>query len=151
MSKLIISISLLLAVLLAGCGGAPAVPTVDPTEAVKSVAGDYTMQLTAEDLKNAGLTDPSQQINLGTWLISLGQDGNFTATRNGEFIADGNFGFTGTEMGVQLLHVCENCACEGNIGRYSWAVDEKQLVLKKIYDTCDGMAFVLTTKPLLRK
>ena len=65
-------------------------------------------------------------------------------------VADGTYGFSGDEMIWQVLHVCENCACGGNIGRYTWAVDAKQLVLKKVNDPCDLMAMVLTTATLER-
>jgi hypothetical protein len=152
MSKQLIILSILIAILIVSCGGgAPAAPTVDPTEAVKSVAGEYSMQLTADDLKAAGVPETDWEGNLGTWAFSLGQDGSFSADRNGQFVANGNFGFNGSEMNIQVLHVCETCGCEGNIGRYSWAADDKQLVLKKIYDTCDSMAYMLTAKPLLRR
>jgi hypothetical protein len=59
-------------------------------------------------------------------------------------------GAQGHELKIQVLH-CEDCGCQGNIGRYNWDVDDKQLVLTKIYDLCDAMAFRLTAKPLVRK
>jgi hypothetical protein len=144
-------IPLFLLSLLAACSSSPATPTVDPTQAVLSVAGDYRMVLTAEDLQRSGLTDPGLKDNLGNWQFILGADGNFTASRDGQFIADGNFGFKGNEMGIQVLHVCEVCTCLGNIGRYAWNLENQQLIVKKIYDPCDSMALVLTSKPLQRK
>lgn len=145
--KLLIILS---SIILTACKNAPVTPTIDPTQAVKNISGTYRLQLTADDLKNSGLTDTDLNRNLGNWQFVLSQDGNFTAELNSQFFADGNFAFNGNEMIIQVLHVCENCSCQGNIGRYAWASDERQLTLKKIYDNCDAMSLILTSKPLVR-
>ena len=143
-------LSLLAILILTACGGAPAAPTSDPTAAVKSVAGEYFVQLTPQDLELAGLTDPDLANTLGLWVFSFTEDGKLKGMLNGSEVGTGAFGFNGNEMIIGVDR-CENCGCEKNHGRYSWATDGKQLVLKEIYDLCDSMAFILTAKPLLRR
>lgn len=142
--------SLLVILVLSACGGGSDVPTPDPTQVVKSIAGEYFVQLTQDDLQRSGLTNPELASALGIWEFSLGEDGKLIGRLNGSEIGVGNFGFNGHEMIIGVER-CENCGCEKNHGRYSWAADETQLVLKEIYELCDSMAFVLTTKPLTRK
>lgn len=142
--------SLLVLLVLSACGGGSDVPTPDPTEAVKSIAGEYFVQITPDDLQRSGLDDPELTNTLGLWEFSLGEDGKLIGRLNGSEIGVGNFGFNGHEMIIGVER-CENCGCEKNHGRYSWAADETQLVLKEIYDLCDSMVFILTAKPLMRR
>jgi len=148
--KRTILILLLVVLILSACGGRSDVPTPDPTEALKTVAGKYFVQITAEDLERSGQTDPDLASTLGIWEFSLGEDGKLIGRLNGSEIGTGNFRFQGHEMIIGVER-CENCGCEKNHGRYSWAADETQLVLKEIYDLCDNMVFILTAKPLVRR
>lgn len=142
--------ALILLILLTACGSKPSTPTPDPTQVVLSLAGTYTVQLTSNDLQKSELNTSGLESNLGTWLLQIKPDGNFEATQNGQFIASGNLGSNGTELNIQILNVCESCSCSGNIGRYTWSVNQSELVFTKIYDLCDAMAFLLTSKPLQR-
>ena len=148
--KTSVLIALLAILVLSACGGSSDVPTPDPTEALKSVAGEYFVQITAEDLQRSGLTDPNLQDALGLWEFTFTDDGRITGTRNGTYAGDARFGFIGHELN-SIVDRCEDCGCEGRISRFSWAVDETQLVLKTIYDGCEAMNFILTTKPLVRR
>jgi hypothetical protein len=145
-----ILISLLTILILSACGGAPDVPTPDPTEALKTVAGQYFVQITADDLQRSGLTNPALQDALGLWEFTFTEEGRITGTRNGAYAGDARFGFNGHEMN-SIVERCEDCGCEGSISRFSWAADETQLVLKTTYDGCEAMNFILTSKPLLRR
>jgi hypothetical protein len=144
-------------VVLASCSSAPAAPTPDPTQVILNLAGQYVAQFTAEDLQQFSQEDPGIVNNMGVWLLDIQPNGNFSASLNGQFIASGNLGANGNELNIQVLRACETCACEGNIGRYVWTINEpgasgkETLSFKKIYDNCDVMAILLTAKPLLRK
>ncbi len=142
--------SLLVILVLSACGGRSDVPTPDPTEALKTVAGEYFVQITAEDLERSGLTNPALQDALGLWEFTFTDDGRITGTRNGAYAGDARYGFNGDEMN-SIVERCEDCGCEGSISRFSWAADETQLVLKTTYDGCEAMNFILTSKPLVRR
>ena len=141
---------LIILTILTACGSPPSAPTPDPTQVILSLAGTYTVHLTSDDLQKSDLNESGLESNLGTWLIQIKPDGNFETNRNGQFIASGNLGANGAELNIQVLNVCESCSCAGNIGRYTWSVDPSELVFNKIYDLCDAMAFLLTSKPLQR-
>jgi hypothetical protein len=124
---------------------------VNPTQVLRDLEGTYGMQITAQDLQPYDLDEAQIAEMQGTYEFVFNDAGKFSATRNGQYVGDGNVGFNGNELNVQVLHSCENCGCEGNIGRYAWSLDENQLVLRKIYDNCEVMVAVLSAKPLLRK
>ena len=126
-------------------------PTPDPTEVVKTLAGEYTFLLTAEDLAASGMDDPDLEESLGTWLFNLTEDGKFSASLNGRTLVDGKYGAKGLELEIYLESVCSECACSKNIGRYNWTLEGNELRLKEAYDLCDQLVFVVTTKPLVRK
>lgn len=136
--------------LLAACAGGGE-PNPDPTEVVKRLAGQYSIQLTAEDLAKSGLSGSDLETNLGTWLFELKDNGKFSATLNGKSIVDGDYGAEGNQLVIQLTDVCTECSCAGSIGRYTWTLEGDELRFTKDYDLCDGMVFVLTSKPLVRK
>ncbi len=83
-----ILILLLVVLILSACGGGSSVPTPDPTEALKTVAGQYFVQITAEDLQRSGLTNPALQDALGLWEFTFTDDGRITGTRNGAYAGD---------------------------------------------------------------
>jgi len=142
--------SLLVLFVLTACGGGSSMPTPDPAEALKIVAGQYFVQITAEDLERSGLANPALQDALGLWEFTFTDDGKITGTRNGSYAGDAVYSFNGNEMNSMVLR-CEDCGCEGSISRFSWAADETQLVLKTTYDGCEAMNFILTSKPLVRR
>jgi hypothetical protein len=136
--------------MLVACGGQPDIPTPDPTEALKTVAGEYFLQITQEDLDRSGLTDPALAGAVGLWEFTFTDDGKIRGYRNGVEAGYAVYGFNGSEMNV-MVDRCEDCGCEKSISRFAWAVDDEQLVLRTTYDGCESMNFILTSKPLVRR
>jgi hypothetical protein len=138
--------------LIAGaCSSAPATPEIDPTQGARMLAGIYSTVISTEDLEGFDTLDDIVQENLGHWSITLTDKGDFTANLDGGWVANGNYIVNGSSIEVYIESVCNDCQCEGNIGRYVWALDSDKLSFREIADSCDGMALVMTSHPLTRQ
>lgn len=133
------------------CTSAPSTPTINPTQGAQLLAGEYTTTITAEDLAKIKSLDPGLANNIGTWNLSLTNDGKFTANQNGKFIADGNYTVKNDRIEVYVLSACDDCGCVGAIGRFVWKLQDNKLSFGKTAGTCDAMDLLLTSHPLTRK
>lgn len=136
--------------ILVGCSSKPSPIEVNPTQGAQILAGDYVMQLDQEDIERSGLINAGLENNLGTWHFILDDAGNFEATLNGSYIAQGIYTVKDDQVELYVQKVCADCDCENNIGRYYWSLDGNSLRFAKIVDSCDPMVLVLTSKPLIR-
>jgi len=136
---------------LVACSSTGAAPTLNPTEGAQTLAGGYTTTITEADFSKIQSYDPDLPSNQGDWLISLTNDGQFNAEKDGQFIASGLFTASGNKLDVYVKSVCENCGCQDGIGRYVWALKGDQLTIAKTAGMCDGMDLVLTAHPLTRQ
>ena len=136
---------------LAACSSGENVPTLSPTEGAKLLAGTYKTTISAEDISQFQSLDPNIAGNQGEWVIALANDGKFTAQRDGQYTADGTFTVDGGRIEFYVKHVCDNCTCQEDIGRYYWALKDDQFTFTKIAGGCDTMTLVLTTHPLARQ
>jgi len=156
MNKKILPLNLLLiliGILLfsVACGNVQTTPTIDPTQGVQLLAGEYLSILNQEDIKESGLINAGLRDNLGTWHFKLQEDGSLNVTLNGGYIAEGKYKVSGDEIEIYLDRVCSECDCAGNIGRYYWSLDGNELRIAKIVDSCDAMSLVITSKPLTQQ
>ena len=133
------------------CSAGEVKPTVDPTQGAQMLAGKYSTVITEADVTNFKSLDENFASNKGTWDISFTQDGKFTATRDRQYLADGVFIVKGTEIEIDVRNVCDNCPCNGAIGRYFWSLNDKQLGFSKKAGVCDAMDLALTAHGLTRQ
>ena len=133
------------------CSSAPAPPAIDPGQGAQMLAGRYTTTISAEDIETLDTLDPDIASNQGGWDITLTDEGDFTAELEGQWIADGNFTVNGNSIEVYIEYVCDDCQCQANVGRYVWALEDDHLHFRKVADSCDGLALVMTAHPLTRQ
>ena len=136
---------------LSACSAGGKTPTLSPTEGVQMLAGVYTTSIKDEDISKVNSLEPNFSVNQGEWKITFTNDGNFTAEKDGEFIANGSFNVTGNKIEVGVDQVCPNCSCSGTIGRYYWALKDNQLSFSKIAGVCDAMDLVMTSHAITRQ
>lgn len=153
MKKIFISIKsiilvMILSTIVIACADNSTPPAIDPTQSAQILTGEYLMTLSQADIENSGLINSDLEANLGSWRFSLQEDGKFRTDLNGSYIADGKYTINGDQIEIYISYVCEDCECQGNIGRYVWALNENELRFAKIADSCDAMVLVLT-KPLI--
>jgi len=151
MKKVWILFGMVILVLTAACSSSPVQPTVDPTQGAQMLAGTYTTVITEVDVKNFNSLEEGFANNKGAWQIVFTQDGNFTANREGQYLADGGFVVKGNEIEIDVHNVCDNCPCSGAIGRYYWAQKENKLGFSKKAGVCDAMDLALTAHGLTRQ
>ena len=137
--------------ILTACSSEPKTPTINPTQGVEMLAGVYNTEIDAQDLENFSSNVPDLANNMGVWLITLKDDGNLEVTLDGRFIANGDYEVTGDRIKVALTNVCEDCDCDGFIGRYVWGLNDDQLAFARVAGSCRAMDLVLTSHPLTRK
>jgi hypothetical protein len=135
---------------LSACTSMSKTPTLNPTEGVQLLAGEYTTTIASDDLKKIESLDPDLPTNVGNWRLSLTSDGKFTVSHDGAFAADGNYEVKGDRLSVYVGGVCDNCSCEGAIGRFIYKLQDNQLTLGKTAGTCAAMD-LLTVHPLTRQ
>jgi hypothetical protein len=137
--------------ILVGCIGGDATPTLNPTEGAQMLAGIYTLTLTEEDLAEFYSLDPNLPDLQGEWQITLFNDGKYEAVGNGQWVGSGDYTVKGSEISIYVASVCDDCPCLQSIGRYNWALKDEQLLMAKKAGTCDLMHAVFTTHPLVRQ
>lgn len=141
----------LLAIIFSGCSSSQNTPSLDPTQAVQLLAGEYTTVISAEDIKNFTYSsDPNLNGNQGAWRINLTDDGKFKAELNGGFIANGFYSIKGNEMEIGVDQVCADCGCLNSIDRYYWALKDDQLTFTHKAGSCTDLRLLLTVHPLAR-
>jgi len=137
--------------LVSACSSGTAQPTIDPTQGVQMLAGTYSTVITEADVTNFKSLEENFANNKGAWEIVFAQDGKFTATRDGTYLADGIYIVKGPEIEIDIRNVCDNCPCNGAIGRYYWSLNDKQLGFSKKAGVCDAMDLALTAHGLTRQ
>jgi hypothetical protein len=138
-------------IVLSACSSGGKTPTLSPTEGAQMLAGVYTTSISAEDISKLNSLEPNFSVNQGKWKITFTNDGNFTAEKDGQFIANGKYNVVGEKIEVDVDQVCPNCSCSGTIGRYFWALKENQLSFSKIAGVCDAMDLVMTAHAITRQ
>lgn len=136
---------------LSACSSDASQPTVDPTQGAQMLAGKYSTVITETDVANFKSLEENFTINKGAWEIIFTQDGKFTATRDGTYLADGEYDVKNNEIGIYVRNVCDNCPCNGAIGRYYWALNDNHLGFSKKAGVCDAMDLALTAHGLARQ
>lgn len=142
-SVLCLGFSLLL---LAACSPANPQPALDPTQAVKLLAGEYSTTITEEDVTRLHSFDPDIASNIGSWKITIKSDGSATAVMDQNEPVNLTYGINGKTITLNL----KNGSCPENIGRYQWSLNGKELSFQKLGDSCDSEILILTSHPLLR-
>jgi len=133
------------------CGNRQSTPTIDPTQGVQLLKGEYGLILSEEDVQESGLINAGLEDNLGAWKFILQEDGSFNVDLNGSYVAEGSYTVIGEQIEIYIDRVCSDCDCDGNIGRYYWSLDGNELRFAKIVDSCDAMSLVITSKSLTRQ
>jgi hypothetical protein len=136
--------------ILAACNSGGKQPTLNPTEGAQMLEGVYTTSITQDDLEKIQSLDPNLGANVGDWMFTLTNTGEFNAEKDGQFMLTGVFTVRGDELEL-YIRSCDNCGCENGIGRYTWTLKDEQLSMVKKAGVCDGMDLVATAHPLTRQ
>ena len=148
-TKLIFTIFFLF--ILTACSSGNQTPTLSPTEGAQLLAGVYTTSISPEDIQKANSLDPGITGNQGFWDVTLTNDGKFTANKDGQFVAAGEFTVRGESIEIYVKSVCTNCGCDQGIGKFNWALKDNQLYFAKTAGVCDGLDLLLTAHALARQ
>lgn len=128
---------------------APAAPDAPAAPAAPAaITGDYTVTLALADVPTA-MPDSMRQQLVGTWVVALHDGGHFVVTQNGREVVDGPYSVSGNQFtlgaGDRGPYACRMA------GTYTWQMNNGQLALTRVQDTCDGRVVVLSTRPLTRR
>lgn len=108
-------------------------------------AGRYTTTISDADVP------PEMKEAVGNWELNLGDEGQFTTSRNGEVVVTGNYAVTGDQM--TFSDTDGAMACEGPqaAGSYIPALDGATLTFTLVDDECAGRRIILTSHPLTKQ
>ncbi len=126
-------------------------PTYQPVHS--ELVGTYTMTITQKDI--ATITDADLRTDVGTWVLTLMNDGYYSALNGSpltRYIGSGQY------MATQnLLTVVRSSKCLEYYGplatdaTYTWKLQGRTLTLKAVQDLCPTRRQVFTTHPWLKQ
>ena len=112
--------------------------------AAENFAGTYTTSISEADVP------PELKAAVGLWEIFLGDQNEFTASRNGEVAARGSYSLAGDHMTFSDEDGPMACA-KDQTGTYLAALDKDVLTFTKSSDACNARSIILTSHSLTRK
>lgn len=138
MSRLCPALCLIVLALLAtGCGS---VQALSP--------GTYRTNIVAADLR----PDTPNDLFVGSWTLTLGEDGTFTTWRNGQIMATGQYRVL--QNNLLLTDLAGKAAClsaSQSTGTYSVTQNGILMLLTAVDDRCAGRRFVLTVHAMTKE
>jgi hypothetical protein len=108
-------------------------------------AGTYTTTINDADVP------PDMKAAVGNWELILGDEGQFTTSRNGEVMARGTYVVTGDQMTFSDSEGPMACRNEQAAGSYTPALDGATLTFTLVEDDCTGRRIVLTSHSLTKQ
>ena len=108
-------------------------------------SGIYTTTISEADVP------PDMKAAVGNWELILGDEGQFTSSRNGEVMARGAYVVTGDQMMFSDAEGPMACLNEQAAGSYTPALDGATLTFTLVDDDCAGRRIVLTSHSLTKQ
>ncbi len=85
----------------------------------------------------------------GPFTITFEQGGTFRVTHSSGAGVTGVYRVTGNQL--EISDRDGELACQDSDGKYTWKLDQGNLILSVIDDACSARAEALTSKPLVKK
>ena len=107
--------------------------------------GTYTTTISEADVP------PDMKAAVGNWELILGDEGQFTTSRNGEVMVRGAYAVTGDQITFSDAEGAMACLNEQAAGSYTPALDGATLTFTLVDDDCAGRRIVLTSHSLTKQ
>ena len=107
--------------------------------------GTYTTTINDADVP------PDMKAAVGNWELILGDEGQFTTSRNGEVMVRGSYVVSGDQMTFSDADGPMACLNEQAAGSYTPALDGATLTFTLVDDDCAGRRIVLTSHSLTKQ
>ena len=108
-------------------------------------AGTYTTSISEGDVP------PDMKAAVGNWELILGDEGQFSTSRNGEVVVRGTYAVTADQMNFSDAEGSMACTGEQAAGSYGVALEGGTLTFTLVDDDCAGRRIILLTRPLTRQ
>jgi hypothetical protein len=108
-------------------------------------AGTYITTINDADVP------PDMKAAVGNWELILGDEGQFTSSKNGEVMVRGAYVVTGDQMTFSDAEGPMACPNEQATGSYTPALEGATLTFTLVDDECAGRRIVLTSHSLTKQ
>ena len=116
-----------------------------PVAFAQQYAGTYTTTIGEADVP------PDMKAAVGNWELILGDEGQFTTTKNGDVVVSGTYAVTADQMTFSDAEGAMACAGEQAAGAYGFALESGTLTFTLVDDDCPGRRIILLTRPLTKQ